>query len=145
MEKLCKILIDKWKDIIESININGYTRKVQYIDFFRMERYYYRYPNIEYCYKVNFWFSEALSNMPELKYPDLSSRHEIWEEKLKEVFINLFDEYLYSEDGENFGETVFENSKIDYMTYQGHRFIIQFYPQGFISDQRNEKIDNLLL
>jgi hypothetical protein len=40
-------------------------------------------------------------------------------------------------------EVRFENSKVDYMNNQGYRFIIQFYPGGFISDFREEKLNEL--
>jgi hypothetical protein len=40
-------------------------------------------------------------------------------------------------------EIKFENSKVDYMTNQGYRFIIQFYPQGFLPEFRNEKLESL--
>jgi hypothetical protein len=40
-------------------------------------------------------------------------------------------------------EIKFENSKVDYMTNQGYRFIIQFYPGGFISEFREEKLKEL--
>ena len=33
---------------------------------------------------------------------------------------------------------VFASDKVDYMTNQGYRFIIQFYPLGFLPELREE-------
>ena len=43
----------------------------------------------------------------------------------------------------NSGETKFHNDKVDYFTNQGHRIIIQFYPQGFINELREDKLNQL--
>ena len=43
----------------------------------------------------------------------------------------------------NAGEVKFENSRVDYMTDQGYRFIIQFYPAGFLPSIRNSKLKEL--
>ena len=40
-------------------------------------------------------------------------------------------------------EVKFENSKVDYMTNQGYRFIVQFYPVGFLSEFRQEKLESI--
>jgi hypothetical protein len=40
-------------------------------------------------------------------------------------------------------EVKFENSTVDYMTNQGYRFIVQFYPVGFLSEFREKKIKEL--
>ena len=37
----------------------------------------------------------------------------------------------------------FANNKVDYMTNQGYRFIIQFYPLGFLTELREEKLIEL--
>ena len=37
MDEFSKILVDKWKTIIESIVVNGHSRKVESVDFFRMD------------------------------------------------------------------------------------------------------------
>ena len=45
----------------------------------------------------------------------------------------------------NFSEEIkFENEKVEYMTNQGSRLIIQFYPAGFIGDLREDKLNKLL-
>jgi hypothetical protein len=40
-------------------------------------------------------------------------------------------------------EVKFENSKVEYMVNQGYRFIVQFYPVGFLSEFRQEKLESL--
>lgn len=40
MDGFSKILTDNWKEIIESINIDGYSRKVESVNIFRMNNYY---------------------------------------------------------------------------------------------------------
>lgn len=148
MEQVVQKLVDKWFEVIESINVNGYSRKVDSVDFFRMTKYYTGYPEVEFCYKVNF-------NFPMTEYRDLERREKsisdypnqvevdfrIWNKKLEEEFTMMFsDDDTKTKFGYSSGETKFENSKVDYMTNQGYRFIIQFYPGGFLSDLRNEKL-----
>ena len=58
------------------------------------------------------------------------------------MFLNPADEVMPTP-GSNSGETKFENSRVDYITNQGYRFIVQFYPEGFISELRNEKLQQL--
>lgn len=41
-------------------------------------------------------------------------------------------------------EIKFLNEKVEYMTNQGYRLIIQFYPAGFIGDLREDKLNKLL-
>jgi hypothetical protein len=43
----------------------------------------------------------------------------------------------------NFGETKFNNKKVDYMTDQHYRFIVQFYPLGFLPELRNKKLEKI--
>lgn len=137
MDGFAKILTDNWKEIIESINIDGYSRKVESVNIFRMDKYYTGYPNIQWCYKVSF-------NFPMGGYEDVDRtnkksksdvRIEKWHKELEEKFTNIF-----YDKSKNSGETKFENSRTDYMTNQGYRFIVQFYPEGFLSDFRNEKL-----
>lgn len=42
MDEFVKNLTNNWKEIIESINIDGETRKVESINFFEMTQVYYK-------------------------------------------------------------------------------------------------------
>ena len=140
MDEFSKILTDKWKDIIESINVDDESRKVESVNYFRMDKYYTGYPEIEFCYKVTFNFEDGISN--DQTHSNVN-RYE-WHKKLEETFTKMFwnpsIEVMPMSDSD---EIKFENSKVDYMTNQGYRFIIQFYPGGFISEFRNEKLESL--
>jgi len=148
MEEIVKQITDKWKEIIESTIVDGYSRKVQSIDFFRMNKYYTGYPEIEFCYKVTFNFPDVISDSiySNTTNPYTDVTKEKWHKRLEDRFTNMF--WITSEvmprAGSNSGETKFENSKVDYMTNQGYRFIIQFYPKGFIPELREEKLTDLL-
>ena len=140
MDEFSKILTDKWKDIIESINVDGESRKVESVNYFRMDKYYTGYPEIEFCYKVTFNFEDGISYDQTHSNPN---RYE-WHKKLEETFTKMFwnpsDEVMPMPDSD---EIKFENSKVDYMTNQGYRFIVQFYPGGFLSEFREEKLKEL--
>jgi hypothetical protein len=147
MDRSSKILTDKWKDIIESINVNGYSRKVECVNCFRMNKWYVGYPEIEICYKVIFDFRDPnISDVEKYFYKSNHSnvdRYD-WGKKLEETFTEMFFdpsiEFMPMPDSD---EVRFENSKVDYMNNQGYRFIVQFYPGGFISDFREEKLKEL--
>ena len=154
MDEFVKQITDKWKEMIESTTVSGYSRKVESVNCFRMDKYYTGYPEIEFCYKVTF-------NFPMFGYEDIDrtnkksksdTRVEKWHKRIEDRFTNMFwdpsDEVMPTpgrggRTGSNSGETKFENSKVDYMTNQGYRFIIQFYPQGFVSEFREEKLKEL--
>ena len=139
MNEFSKILTDKWKDIIESISVDGESRKIESVNCFRMDKYYTGYPEIEFCYKATFNFEDGISNG---QTHSNANRYE-WHKKLEEIFTKMFrgsNEILPTPDSD---EVKFENSKVDYMTNQGYRFIIQFYPGGFISEFREEKLKEL--
>ena len=38
MDEFSKILTDKWKDIIESISVDGESRKIESVNCFRMDK-----------------------------------------------------------------------------------------------------------
>lgn len=64
--------------------------------------------------------------------------------ELKNNFINMFGDTKPNEHS-NFSEEIkFHNEKVEYMTNQGSRLIIQFYPAGFIGDLREDKLNKLL-
>ena len=152
MDEFVKQITDKWKEIIESTIVSGYSRKVESVNCFRMDKYYTGYPEI-FCYKVTFNFEDGIS--PSIysnttnPYTDFDK--DKWRKRIEDRFTNMFwnpsDEVIPRAGsalfGNSSGETKFENNKVDYMTNQGYRFIIQFYPQGFVSDFRNEKIESL--
>ena len=140
MDEFSKILTDKWKDIIESISVDGESRKIESVNCFRMDKYYTGYPEIEWCYKVTFNFEDGISNG---QTHSNANRYE-WHKKLEETFTKMFwDPSIEVMPMPDSDEIKFENSKVDYMTNQGYRFIIQFYPQGFVSEFRNEKLKEL--
>lgn len=151
MDEFVKQITNNWKEIIESINVDGYSRKVQSVDFFRMSKYYTGYPEIEWCYKVVFNFEDGISgSLYSTLHPNTSNKskhkwHKELENKFTMIFWNLGDLIRYAAPSpiSNSGETKFENSKVDYMTNQGYRFIVQFYPQGFLSEFREEKLKEL--
>ena len=158
MEEIVKQITDKWKTLIESTIVDGYSRKVESINFFRMDKYYTGYPEIEFCYKVTFNFEDGISNSvySNTTNPYIDDTKEKWHKRIEDRFTNMFwdpsDEVmpifiagLATRAGSNSGETKFENNKVDYMTNQGYRFIIQFYPKGFIPELREEKLNNLLV
>ena len=150
MEEIVKQITDKWKTLIESTIVDGYSRKVESINFFRMDKYYTGYPEIEFCYKVTFNFEDGISNSvySNTTNPYIDATKEKWHKRIEDRFTNMFwnpSDEVMPRSGSNSGETKFENSKVDYMTNQGYRFIIQFYPKGFIPELREEKLNNLLV
>lgn len=162
MEEIVKQITDKWKEMIESTTVSGYSRKVESVDFFRMNKYYTGYPEIEFCYKVTFNFEDGISSArhgfhsrySNTTNPYIDNDKDKWHKKLEETFTKIFWDphfmsLLIASDevmpvpGSNSGEIKFDNSKVDYMTNQGYRFIVQFYPQGFLSEFREEKLNEL--
>ena len=146
MEQVAKQLTDKWKEIIESISVRGYTRKVESVDLFRMNAWYHSISG--YPYKVTFNFEDGISNSiySNVTNPYIDSAKDKWHKELEDIFTNMFwnpSDEVMPRAGSNSGETKFENSKVDYMTNQGYRFIIQFYPGGFIPELRDEKLSEL--
>lgn len=135
-------IINSWKEEIESIIIeipeDIISRKVESIDFFPMKSKYY--PHSE-AWKVNFNFMDGIRGNGGTKPPGTSYiNHDAWAIELSRLFTNKFGQ---GKPGPNSGEIQFNNSKCEYMTYQGYRFIIQFYPDAFIEEIRNEKLQKL--
>jgi hypothetical protein len=148
MDEFVKKITDKWKEMIESNVVSGYSRKVESVNFFRMNAWYTGYPEVEFCYKVTFNFEDGISSSiySNTTNPYIDVTKDKWHKRIEDRFTNMFwsppDEVM-PRAGSNSGETKFENSKVDYMTNQGYRFIIQFYPQGFVSEFREEKLKEL--
>lgn len=148
MDKLAEQISEKWKTIIESTIVGGYSRKVESVNCFRMDKYYTGYPEIEFCYKVTFNFEDGISSSiySNTTNPYIDDVKEKWHKRLEDRFTNMFwnpSDEVMPRAGSNSGETKFENSKVDYMTNQGYRFIVQFYPVEFLSEFRQEKLESL--
>ena len=148
MDKFAEQISEKWKTIIESTVVNGYSRKVESVNCFRMDKYYTGYPQIEFCYKVTFNFEDGISSSiySNTTNPYIDDVKEKWHKRLEDRFTNMFwnpSDEVMPRAGSNSGETKFENSKVDYMTNQGYRFIVQFYPVEFLSEFRQEKLESL--
>ena len=140
MEDVANKIVSKWKEIIES-----YSIKVKSVSCFRMDKYYTGYPEIEHCYKVNFDFGLNPGGFTEMDYWEKNKRDRLMKE-LEQNFIDRFQPALVQTtigNDYNYGETKFHNDKVDYFTNQGHRIIIQFYPQGFIDELREDKLNQL--
>jgi len=138
MEDVAEKIVSKWKEIIES-----YSIKVESVNLFRMNMHYTGYPDIEFCYKVNFDF--GLNPSDGMTYWEKNKRDRLMKE-LELNFIDRFQPQLVDKTlgyDYNSGETKFHNDKVDYFTNQGHRIIIQFYPQVFISELREDKLNQL--
>ena len=132
-------IINIWKSEIESLNINGFGREISRVDFFPMQNKYY--PHSE-AWKVNFNFKDCISHLENSNPSEFDQGMKtLWELELNKLFISKFgDKY---KKGPNHGELQFHNRLCDYMTYQGYRFIIQFYPDQFISILRDKKLNEL--
>ena len=129
MEDVAEKIVSKWKEIIES-----YSIKVESVNLFRMNKY---------CYKVNFDF--GLNPADGMTSWEKNKRDRLMKE-LELNFIDRFQPILVDTTigtDYNRGETKFHNDKVDYFTNQGHRIIIQFYPQGFINELREDKLNQL--
>lgn len=138
MQDVADKIVSKWKEIIES-----YSIKVESVHCFRMNNYYTGYPQIEHCYKVNFDF--GLNPDYGMNSWEKNKRDRLMKE-LESNFIDRFQPILFNKQKAtdyNYGETKFHNDKVDYFTNQGHRIIIQFYPQGFIDELREDKLNQL--
>ena len=128
MEDVANKIVSKWKEIIESYSIH-----IESVECFRMSYY---------CYKVIFDFGLLDSNQD---FWTTNKRVKLMKE-LELNFIDRFQPILVDKKigtDYNSGETKFDNDRVDYFTNQGHRIIIQFYPQGFIDELRNDKLNEL--
>jgi len=134
MDDIAQRIVNKWKEIIES-----YSIPVKSVHLFRMDKYYTGHPEIEYCYKVNFIFNDGLFES------NVYKKDTRLLDELVKNFCDRFEPILVdtNETNYNSGEIKFHNNKVDYMTNQGHRLIIQFYPQGFIDELREDKLNQL--
>lgn len=148
MEDIVKDLVTRWERVITSIKVDGYSREVESVNYFRMDKYYAGYPQIKWCYKVNFHFKDGISDSiySNITNPYGDFTKDKWDKELQKKFTMMFwnpEDEVDPKPGSNSGEIKFENSRCDYMTDQGYRFIIQFYPEGFISELRAEKLEKL--
>ena len=133
------IIVDTWKEEIESINIDGYSRVITSVDFFPMQSRYYPH---SLAYKLNFNFRDGIGSS-EFRSNNKSSdllRND-WDSELRKLFISKFGDKW--KEGPNSGDLQFHNNLCDYMTYQGYRFIIQFYPDQFLPIIRDKKLNEI--
>ena len=150
--KFIKLLVGEWRDIIESIEVVGYRRKVDSVVIIKVERVIdtFHSEKSEDCYKVVYDFGLSDPNYVEV-------RPSGWGIKLEEVFRGIMSsDGVRTEDSE-YGDILYINTfrneksvrdtsdKCDYFVDQGSRFIIQFYPIGFLSEWRDRIIDKILL
>ncbi len=129
-------LIKEWKSIIESLEVDGYRRVVESTDFFLMSTE----PRL--CYKVNFNFP---LQAPEYFNEDLEIYRK-WNWELDKIFTDICKERKSDQvyKGSASESINFKNSKVDYFQNQGYRFIIQFYPEGFLPEIREKKLNQIL-
>ena len=131
MIEVVNYIINSWKELIENLEANGFNKKIESTHFFKMDKYYTGYPHIKDCYKVTFDFGLDCGNKVGDEHTIEISKRETWNSSIESLFTNLFTDDI---------NIIITNTKIDYITIQGGRIIIQFYPKGFIEDIRNEKL-----
>jgi hypothetical protein len=142
MEDIVKKIVNEWRDIIESIQVDNWSRKVESINYFRMEN------TDDNCYKVNFNFPLDYGELfhSSLTDSERQLRMEKWNLHLEKTFIKIFSEGVndYNKDNSVLINAIqFNNDKVDYMNNQGYRFIVQFYPMGFIKQLRQDKLKEI--
>lgn len=149
MEDIVQKIVNEWRDIIESIQVDNWSRKVESINYFRMEN------TNDNCYKVNFNFplnygelfhSSSLKRTSDCVFSEIQLRMEKWNLHLEKTFIKIFSEGVndYNKDNSVLINAInFNNDKVDYMINQGYRFIVQFYPMGFIKQLRQDKLKEI--
>ena len=93
MEEIVKQITDKWKTLIESTIVDGYSRKVESINFFRMDKYYTGYPEIEFCYKVTFNFEDGISDSiySNVTNPYIDATKEKWHKRIEIINSSIQD------------------------------------------------------
>lgn len=133
-------LSNLWKSEIESIIINGYFRKIERVDYFKMNQ------NDD-CYKITFNFDEGFSEAEQVVLSSNVSNYKINKENWRIKLITKFADKLEinNESIQNilyFSNDIFNTN--EYIEYQGHRFIIQFYLSELNSKIREQRINNIL-
>lgn len=131
-------LIREWKSIIESLEVDGYHRVVESTDLFLMST------EPRSCYKVNFNFP-----LQSEEYFREDDRFRLWNWELTKIFTQVCKDCTSFNNGSikpgsSTSEFTFRNSKVDYFQNQGYRFIIQFYPEGFLPEIREKKLNQIL-
>jgi hypothetical protein len=124
-------IVQDWKEEIESINIDGFSKKISSIYTIKLRRNIFA----DNDFKITFNFEQIHkfdpSNSIKLNY---------WSDALRNSF-----QKFGKETKSNFNDDLFviyfgDNS----VFYQGYRFIIQFNISDFISNKRQETLDKLL-
>lgn len=133
-------LVNRFRSIVDETFHNGFTIVISDINCFRMEKYYYGYPDKKWCYKMNINFEFCKTNSSEFPGTRSQSR-DICMNRIYDKFIDLFGKDYYVENGDQY---TYNNELLEYITFQYSRIIIQFYPDGWIGKLRDEKLTNLL-
>ena len=92
MDEFVKKITDKWKKMIESTTVSGYSRKVESVNYFRMDKYYTGHPEISFCYKVTFNFEDGISNSiySNITNPYIDNAKDKWHKRIEDRFTNMF-------------------------------------------------------
>jgi hypothetical protein len=118
-------IVQDWKEEIELINIDGFSKKISSIDINKLIS--------DNDWKITFNF-ERLHEFP------LDSKLNDWSLALRNSFQIFGKETRYSFNDELFIIYFGDN----YILYQGYRFIIHFNIVDFISNKRQETLNKLL-
>lgn len=121
-------IVQDWKEEIESINIDGFSKKISNIDINRLI--------FDNDFKITFDFER----IP--KFPSNSIKLKDWSNALRNSF-QKFGKESYSQFNDELFIIHFGGGD-NYILYQGHRFIVQFNMVDFISNRREEVLNNLL-
>lgn len=124
---IAKIAQD-WKEEIESIRIDGFSKKISNIDINKLIS--------DNDFKITFDF-ERIQKFD----PSNSIKLNYWSDALRNSF-----QKFGKETKSHFNDDLFVIHFCDnyYILYQGYRFIIQFNISDFISNKRQETLDKLL-
>lgn len=121
-------IVQDWKEEIESIRIDGFSKKISSIYTIKLRS--------DNEWKITFNFEQIHkfdpSNSIKLNY---------WSDALRNSF-----QKFGKETKSNFNDDLFVIHFCDnyYILYQGYRFIIQFNISDFISNKRQETLEKLL-
>lgn len=122
-------IVQDWKEEIESISIDGFSRKISNININKLI--------FDNDFKITFYFGEIR------KFdPSNSIKLKDWSNALR----NSFQKFGKESDSQ-FNDELFIihfGGGDNYILYQGYQFIIQFNMVDFISNRREEVLNNLL-
>ena len=133
LELFANKLVESWKSIIETINVDGYYRKVS--SFFLYETHRYQSNR---TFKVIYFYEESKSD----NFLNLDIWNSVLEKKLIEIFCDCKTK-IGPKVGYLKGELLFENCKVEFIQNNKYKLVIQFYPAGFIDEKRSTIIKDL--